>query len=518
MTDDKKDESGLPAAASVLAPIDGDGPDTLEADADELKLPPMPSLAIVLLNNLLLQISFFIIVSSSNVYAEELGGDATFSGIVLGIPTVFSGIALLPMMRYDKGGYKLPLHLSCFTSILGHIIYALAYPFGQLYLILASRIVGGVAFAMFMYCKRYCADPRIVGLRRRTTLAGWVVVTQGVGMTAGPFFGGLLFKIGFPNKWFNGLTSPGWVMAGIWALFWVATTLVYKEVPRAQPRADPSVEEIELAPLPAHGVDSDGLHHRGPPHAEAARARSPVHAPSAPKGAWGVAALMCWCAMTCFFVLGAWEANIPVFASNVPAPSSNSTLASPLSGVHFSPTGAGNFIALGGLIAAPLLLFNALHVARRVQDRYILLGGMGAGLAGLAVFLALLAARERVGYAPLLVCWAAVALGFNVASTVTLSLMSKTLPPTVSVRAWSLRRALGLAREEPVSRKEIDLNGRTSLAVQYSNYCGRVCGAVWGGSGVKVGMLGYVGLELGLLGVVALGSWRFWRDMKAKTG
>ncbi|EJD40938.1 MFS general substrate transporter [Auricularia subglabra TFB-10046 SS5] len=513
MADVKKDEFSLPAAA--LVPADG-AADAAEVDNEELKLPPMPSLIIVLLNNLLLQISFFIIVSSSNVYAEELGGDATFSGIVLGIPTVFSGIALLPMMRYDRGGYKLPLHLSCLTSILGHIIYALAYPFGQLYLILASRIVGGVAFAMFMYCKRYCADPRIVGVRRRTTLAGWVVVTQGVGMTAGPFFGGLLFKIGFPNKWFNGLTSPGWVMAAIWAVFWVATTLVYREVPPAQPHADPSVEEIELAPLPAPVTEADGLHHRGPPHAEPMVSASPMQAPSAPKGAWGVAALMCWCAMTSFFVLGAWEANIPVFASNVHLPNSTTTLASPLSGVHFSPTGAGNFIALGGLIAAPLLLFNALHVARRVQDRYILLIGMASGFVGLVVFLSLLAARTTVGYAPLLVCWVAVALGFNVASTVTLSLMSKTLPPSVSVRPWSLKRVLGLEPEE--KRKEIDLNGRTSLAVQYSNYCGRVCGAVWGGSGVKVGMLGYVGLELGLLGIVALGSWKFWRDMKAKTG
>ncbi len=49
------------------------------------------------------QISFFIIVSSSNEYAKYLGGDSTFSGIVIGIPTVFSGLALLPMMKFDHG-------------------------------------------------------------------------------------------------------------------------------------------------------------------------------------------------------------------------------------------------------------------------------------------------------------------------------------------------------------------------------------------------------------------------------
>lgn len=31
-----------------------------------------------------------------------------------------------------------------------------------------------------MYCKRYCSDGRIVGMRQRTTLAGWLVLGQGL--------------------------------------------------------------------------------------------------------------------------------------------------------------------------------------------------------------------------------------------------------------------------------------------------------------------------------------------------
>lgn len=59
---------------------------------------------------------------------------------------------------------------------------------------------------------------------------------------------------------------------------------------------------------------------------------------------------------------------------------------------------------------------------------------------------------------------------------------------------------------------------RTSLAIQYSNYTGRVTGAVWGGSGVKLGMQNYVGLELAIVGIGAAASIFLWRDMKAKTG
>lgn len=61
-------------------------------------------------------------------------------------------------------------------------------------------------------------------------------------------------------------------------------------------------------------------------------------------------------------------------------------------------------------------------------------------------------------------------------------------------------------------------NGRTSLAIQYSNYAGRVAGAVWGGSGVAVGMPNYVSLEIGLIGIGAVMFTSLWRDLKAKTG
>ena len=105
--------------------------------------------------------------------------------------------------------------------VLGNVLYGLAYRVNYLYLTLIGRIVSGFGYIAFMYNKRYCSDPRIVGLRRRTTLAGWLVIGQGFGFSAGPFIGGLLYKIGFHNKIFNGVTSPGWVVASIWVIFGV---------------------------------------------------------------------------------------------------------------------------------------------------------------------------------------------------------------------------------------------------------------------------------------------------------
>ena len=61
-------------------------------------------------------------------------------------------------------------------------------------------------------------------------------------------------------------------------------------------------------------------------------------------------------------------------------------------------------------------------------------------------------------------------------------------------------------------------NGKISLFIQYSNYSGRVSGAIWGGAGVDVGMTRYLGLQLALLGIGALMFMTFWKEMKAKTG
>ncbi|KAH8113127.1 major facilitator superfamily domain-containing protein [Phellopilus nigrolimitatus] len=435
----------------------------------------------MILQNVLLQISFFSIVSSSSAYAEHLGGTATFSGLVIGIPTAVSGFMLIPLMKIDRGRYKLPLHISCGSMALGSILYGLAYKANFLYLILLGRMVQGIGFIGFLYTKRYCTDPRIVGIRRRTTLAGWLVLGQGIGMSAGPFFGGLLYKVGFDSLVFNGYTGPGWVMAGVWLIFWAVCAVFFEDVPRENSSQSQSMEMTSL-PLPAP-TQSAGTH---------LSARQ-----------WGVVSTMCWFAMTCFFILGAWESNIPVFASS----SSSSTIAHaapislkflprayPLSPFHWSPFASGNFIALGGAAIFPFLFLNLL-LARRTQDRHILALGAGLGLAGLLTALALLHTQPGTGvlsYGAFFACWFLVALGFNLASTCTLSLLSKQLPAS-----W---------------------NGRTSLAIQYSNYLGRVTGAVWGGSGVKVGMLNYLGLEIAIIGIGAVMFLTLWRELKAKTG
>ncbi len=186
-----------------------------------------------------------------------------------------------------SGQYAFPLHFACGSLALGSLLYGLAYKTKFLYLILLGRMVQGLGYTFFMYSKRYCSDPRIAGVRKRTLLAGWLVVGQGIGLSAGPFFGGLLFKIGFKNDVFNGYSSPGWVMFFVFLAHWVVVAFYFKDVPREEP-AD---QDIELSPGPSASRIGASLRQLN-------------------KRQWGVIATMCWFAMANFFILGAWESNI----------------------------------------------------------------------------------------------------------------------------------------------------------------------------------------------------------------
>ncbi|TFY54855.1 hypothetical protein EVJ58_g8612 [Rhodofomes roseus] len=435
---------------------------------DEFKLPKMTSLVIVLLASTLLQVSFFIVVSSSDQYAEYLGGTATFSGLVIGIPTVFSGLVLVPLTKLDQGGYKRPLHFACASALLGNILYSLAYRANFLYLILIGRIVSGFGFTFWMYSKR-----RLASVRARR------------GLQRGPVPGRSLLQSRLLQLCVQRIHEPD--LDPCWDMGWAVATALYEDVPPPLPVAP----EIELQPVPVQGQvvineDKDKSTTSVPGLSSHAIPTSPSSdVPEEPPFhmTWaqiGVTATMCWFAMTCFFILGAWEANIPVFTA------SDSTL----NPFHFNPSAAGDLIALGGVCTIPFLLLNLL-VARRVQDRHTLAVGSGLGLVGLLVAISILRA-DSVNYGSLWVCWFLVALGFNLASTVTLSLLSKQLPGE-----W---------------------NGRISMLIQYSNYTGRVTGAVWGGAGVKVGMLSFVGMQIALVGVGAVMFSTLWRQLKAKTG
>jgi len=312
---------------------------------------------------------------------------------------------------------------------------------------------------------------------------------QGLGMSLGPFAGGLPYKVGSGNAVFNGFTSPAWVMVVVWCIFWVCVRLFYVDIPKdAHHSAQIGQSTTSSASKASEALLSGSkMPEEKTTTPRPASTSSNTHSPKSnlsflhklhmSPSQWGVLACMCWFAMTCFFILGAWESNLPVFGASRPE-------------FHWSPTAAGNFIALGGITAFPFLVLNVFLI-RRIEDRVILATGSCLGLSSLLVFLSLLR-TGKINYGSVFMCWWATALGLNIASVVPVSLLSKQLPPS-----W---------------------NNWLSLAIQYSMYTGRVSGAIWGGSGVQVGMMVYTGVEIAIVGIGMVMFLILWDSLKAKKG
>lgn len=201
------------------------------------------------------------------------------------------------------------------------------------------------------------------------------------------------YKIEFRNPVFNGYTSPAWIMAIIWAAFWVIIYIYFEDIPKpplacslaiepsnlttspVEPNADPfenaAVASKTSSTLSINAQTTD-VERSAEPSFASELEESFCMTPSQ----WGVTATMCWFAMTCFFTLGAWEASIPVYTGQA---------------LNYSPFAAGNLIALGGICTFPFLIANILF-ARRFQDHLTLAPGTVLGAAGEFIMLAVLKA------------------------------------------------------------------------------------------------------------------------------
>ncbi|KAL7748149.1 hypothetical protein RI367_006505 [Sorochytrium milnesiophthora] len=427
---------------------------------DENMLPPKISLALILTANFLFNVSFYIIIPTAADYATILGATQLFGGLVIGVVTFSSAMSLIPLSRVPmfRDRYIPCLNLAAGALCAGNILYAIAMQTNFLYLILIGRFINGFGFTGWLFVKRYCTDPRVVGLRRRTMCSTLLVTAQTLGMVAGPLLGGWIAHVSpdhTVNRLFNVETNPAWVMTAVWFMYWIAVRVWFQEVPAIS---------ANDARLQSYAVTV---------------AREPFELTLQIKL---VAAAMSFIAFTVFFELGSWESSIPNLGKHL---------------WLWSEFTAGNFIGLIGL-GSFVLILPMTRFTRALQDRWIMVVGIALGLAGSLVCLAMLCVGPRgfpsesamvatYGVAWFLMCW-----GMNLASTITLSLMSKQMPNHLSDKA--------------------------SLVVQLSNYTGRTTGAIWGAAREAVTDVGVAGLQTTVIALALLFTLALWRPLKACTG
>ncbi|GLB41398.1 putative major facilitator superfamily protein [Lyophyllum shimeji] len=106
----------------------------------------------------------------SKEYALHLAGASTSSGVIIGNPHRVLRAPPPAVAKHNGGGYKIPLHISCGAALLGHVFYAFAYRSST------TSSSDGVGFTLWMYAKRFSADPRLVNVSRRTVPSACLVV------------------------------------------------------------------------------------------------------------------------------------------------------------------------------------------------------------------------------------------------------------------------------------------------------------------------------------------------------
>ncbi|KAJ0264809.1 SPX domain-containing membrane protein [Hirschfeldia incana] len=210
------------------------------------------SLLLNLANTFLYMVNTYIIVPTADDYSMSLGAAATVCGIVIGAMAVAQLFSSVYFSAWSNKSYFKPLIFSSIVLFVGNLVYALAYDFNSLALLLIGRLFCGFGSARAVN-RRYISD--CVPLKIRMQASAGFVSASALGMACGPALAGLLqtnFKI--YSLTFNQDTLPGWVMAVAWLMYlvWLAISFV-----------EPAREPEEVTSQESNSADQDGNMEKG---------------------------------------------------------------------------------------------------------------------------------------------------------------------------------------------------------------------------------------------------------------
>ncbi|CAI8604413.1 unnamed protein product [Vicia faba] len=210
------------------------------------------SLLLNLVNTFLYMVNTYIIVPTADDYSMHLGAAPTVCGIVIGAMAVAQLFSSVYFSAWSNKSYFRPLVFSSIILFLGNTLYALAYDFNSIWILLIGRLCCGFGSARAVN-RRYISD--CVPLRIRMQASAGFVSASALGMACGPALAGLLqtnFKI--HNITFNQDTLPGWVMTIAWLMYSIWLWISFVE-PSREFEEDHTVDKSEKS----NAVDGDAL-------------------------------------------------------------------------------------------------------------------------------------------------------------------------------------------------------------------------------------------------------------------
>jgi predicted MFS family arabinose efflux permease len=115
---------------------------TFEEPVDDQKY-HFISLLLNLVNTFLYMVNTYIIVPTADDYSMSLGAAATVCGIVIGSMAVAQVFSSVYFSAWSNKSYFKPLVFSSIVLFIGNVMYALAYDFNSIAILLIGRLFCG---------------------------------------------------------------------------------------------------------------------------------------------------------------------------------------------------------------------------------------------------------------------------------------------------------------------------------------------------------------------------------------
>lgn len=192
--------------------------------------PPESHFVLNLLSAFLYVVSMYVCAPTAGAYAAQLGASESLAGVIVGL-TPFAGLfSSVAFSAASNGGtVKAPLLVASVSCLAGNALYAAAFTARSLPLVLVGRLLVGCGGARAIN-RRFISDFSARADRTRRSAA--FVSVSALGMAAGPALASALSRApegvigGFA---FNRLTTPGWALVAVWAVFIAALAAVFRD-------------------------------------------------------------------------------------------------------------------------------------------------------------------------------------------------------------------------------------------------------------------------------------------------
>jgi hypothetical protein len=200
------------------------------------------SVQLNLMNTFLYMVNYYIVVPSSDDYAQLLHAPATLCGVIIGSMPLAALVSALVYSWWSNFSYTSPLIVSTLILMTGNLFYALALYFNSIWLLLIGRFLCGLGGARAIN-RRYISDH--VPVKQLTSASAAFVSASALGMAVGPALAGLLSKLNFKiyGAPVNFVTAPGWVMSAAWAMYLLLIIFFFKEPERPTSSSRPTSEK-----------------------------------------------------------------------------------------------------------------------------------------------------------------------------------------------------------------------------------------------------------------------------------